>query len=112
MTTTNPYMKRIRNKLTAAAAACALLGAPLMHSVFERTREIGLLLAVGMKRRQVRIMIRSEAVILAIFSAIIGIIVGTGMGIALVSSLNSRASPTPSCQPPTSSTSCSPPCSA
>jgi len=55
--------------------------------VFERTREIGLLRAVGMKRRQVRTMIRSEAVILAIFGAIIGIIIGTGMGIALVSSL-------------------------
>jgi len=62
----------------------------LMLSVFERTREIGLLRAVGMKRRQVRTMIRSEAVILAIFGAIIGIIIGTGMGIALVSSLKQQ----------------------
>jgi ABC-type uncharacterized transport system ATPase subunit len=62
----------------------------LMLSVFERTREIGLLRAVGMKRRQVRTMIRSEAVILAIFGAIIGIIVGTGMGVALVSSLKQQ----------------------
>jgi putative ABC transport system permease protein len=90
MTTTNPHMKRIRNKLTAAAAACALLGAALMLSVFERTREIGLLRAVGMKRRQVRTMIRSEVVILAIFGALIGIIVGTGMGIALVLSLKQQ----------------------
>jgi putative ABC transport system permease protein len=65
----------------------------LMLSVFERTREIGLLRAVGMKRRQVRTMIRSEAVILAIFGAIIGIIIGTGMGIALVSSLKQQAQP-------------------
>ena len=36
-----------------------------MLSVFERTREIGLLRAVGMRRRQVRAMIRSEAVIIA-----------------------------------------------
>jgi len=43
-----------------------------------------------MKRRQVRTMIRSEAVILAIFGAIIGIIIGTGMGIALVSSLKQQ----------------------
>jgi len=43
-----------------------------------------------MKRRQVRTMIRSEAVILAIFGAIIGIIVGTGMGVALVSSLKQQ----------------------
>ena len=62
----------------------------LMLSVFERTREIGLLRAVGMKRRQVRTMIRSEAVILAIFGAIIGIIIGTGMGLALVSSLKQQ----------------------
>src|SRR5208283_4943536 len=51
---------------------------------------LGLVRAVGMKRRQVRVMIRSEAVILAIFGAIIGIIVGTGMGIALVSSLKQQ----------------------
>ena len=68
-----------------------------MLSVFERTHEIGLLRAVGMKRRQIRAMIRSESVILAVFGAVIGIIVGTGLGIALVSSLHSRASPTPWC---------------
>ncbi len=55
----------------------------LMLSVFERTHEIGLLRAVGMKRRQIRAMIRSESVILAVFGAVIGIIVGTGLGIAL-----------------------------
>jgi putative ABC transport system permease protein len=73
-------------------ALLALIGIvnTLMLSVFERTREIGLLRAVGMKRRQVRTMIRSEAVILAIFGAIIGIIVGTGMGVALVSSLKQQ----------------------
>jgi putative ABC transport system permease protein len=78
--------------LLALAVLIALIGIvnTLMLSVFERTREIGLLRAVGMKRRQVRIMIRSEAVILAIFGAIIGIIVGTGMGIALVSSLKQQ----------------------
>jgi putative ABC transport system permease protein len=43
-----------------------------------------------MRRRQVRTMIRSEAVILAIFGAIIGIIIGTGMGIALVSALKNQ----------------------
>ena len=51
-----------------------------MLSVFERTHEIGLLRAVGMKRRQVRAMIRSEAVILSLFGAIIGVIVGTALG--------------------------------
>jgi putative ABC transport system permease protein len=78
--------------LLALAVLIALIGIvnTLMLSVFERTREIGLLRAVGMRRRQVRTMIRSEAVILAIFGAIIGIIIGTGMGLALVSSLRNQ----------------------
>jgi putative ABC transport system permease protein len=78
--------------LLALAVLIALIGIvnTLMLSVFERTREIGLLRAVGMRRRQVRTMIRSEAVILAIFGAIIGIIIGTGMGVALVASLKNQ----------------------
>jgi putative ABC transport system permease protein len=78
--------------LLALAVLIALIGIvnTLMLSVFERTREIGLLRAVGMRRRQVRSMIRSEAVILAIFGAIIGIIIGTGMGVALVYSLKNQ----------------------
>jgi putative ABC transport system permease protein len=58
--------------------------------VFERTHEIGLLRAVGMRRRQVRSMIRSESVILALFGAIIGVVVGTGLGIAFSSSLKQQ----------------------
>jgi putative ABC transport system permease protein len=61
-----------------------------MLSVLERTREIGLLRAVGMRRPQVRAMIRSESVILATFGAVIGIVVGTLMGLALVSSLRQQ----------------------
>jgi putative ABC transport system permease protein len=78
--------------LLALAVIVALIGIvnTLMLSVFERTHEIGLLRAVGMKRRQIRAMIRSESVILAVFGAVIGIIVGTGLGIALVSSLRSQ----------------------
>ena len=75
--------------LLALAVLIALIGIvnTLMLSVLERTREIGLLRAVGMRRPQVRSMIRSEAVILAVFGAVIGIVVGTLMGLALVSSL-------------------------
>jgi putative ABC transport system permease protein len=75
--------------LLALAVLIALIGIvnTLLLSVFERTHEIGLLRAVGMKRRQIRAMIRSEAVILSLFGAIIGVVVGTGLGTALVSSL-------------------------
>ncbi len=75
--------------LLALAVLIALIGIvnTLLLSVFERTHEIGLLRAVGMKRRQIRAMIRSEAVILALFGAIIGVVVGTGLGAALSHSL-------------------------
>ena len=78
--------------LLALAVLIALIGIvnTLMLSVLERTREIGLLRAVGMRRPQVRSMIRSEAVILATFGAVIGIVIGTLMGLALVSSLRQQ----------------------
>jgi putative ABC transport system permease protein len=78
--------------LLALAVIIALIGVvnTLLLSVFERTHEIGLLRAVGMKRRQVRVMIRSEAVILSLFGAIIGVVAGTGLGIALAFSLKQQ----------------------
>jgi putative ABC transport system permease protein len=83
--------------LLALAVFIALIGIvnTLMLSVFERTREIGLLRAVGMKRRQIRAMIRSESVIISVFGAVIGIVVGTGLGLALVSSLKLSNSSVP-----------------
>jgi putative ABC transport system permease protein len=78
--------------LLALAVIIALIGIvnTLMLSVFERTHEIGLLRAVGMKRRQVRAMIRSEAVILSLFGAIIGIVIGTALGTAFAASLKQQ----------------------
>lgn len=78
--------------LLALAVLIALIGIvnTLMLSVLERTREIGLLRAVGMRRRQVRGMVRCESVVLSIFGAVIGIVLGTGMGIALVTSLKQQ----------------------
>ena len=75
--------------LLALAVLVALIGIvnTLILSVFERTREIGLLRAVGMKRRQVRTMVRAESVIIAVFGAVIGVVIGTALGVALASSL-------------------------
>ncbi|MFT5222686.1 MAG: putative ABC transport system permease protein, partial [Glaciecola sp.] len=52
-----------------------------------RTREIGLLRAVGMVRKQARAMIRWESVIVAIFGALLGLVVGTFFGWAMVQAL-------------------------
>jgi putative ABC transport system permease protein len=78
--------------LLALAVLVALIGIvnTLMLSVFERTREIGLLRAVGMKRGQVRRMIRSESVIIALLGAVVGIVVGAALGLALASSLRNQ----------------------
>ncbi|HVV75351.1 MAG TPA: FtsX-like permease family protein [Mycobacteriales bacterium] len=78
--------------LLALAVIIALIGIvnTLMLSVFERTREIGLLRAVGMTRRQIRGMVRAESVILALFGAVVGVVIGTGLGLALVSSINAQ----------------------
>jgi len=69
------------------AVVIAFLGIinTLALSVFERTRELGLLRAVGMSRRQVRGMIRGESVIISVMGAIIGLVVGVLFGWALVS---------------------------
>jgi putative ABC transport system permease protein len=55
----------------------------LALSVIERTREVGLLRAVGMQRRQLRRMIRYEAVLISAFGAVLGIAVGACFGIAI-----------------------------
>jgi putative ABC transport system permease protein len=78
--------------LLALAVFIAVIGIAntLLLSVFERTHEIGLLRAVGMRRRQVRSMIRAESVILSIFGALIGVVVGTGLGVAFAASLKQQ----------------------
>jgi len=71
--------------LLGFAILIAILGISitLALGVFERTREIGLLRAIGMNRRQTRRAVRWEAVIVSIFGALIGIVVGTFLGIIL-----------------------------
>ena len=48
----------------------------LALSIHERTRELGMLRAIGMSRRQVRTMIRYEAVITALIGAVLGMVLG------------------------------------
>ena len=55
----------------------------LVLSVFERTREIGMLRAVGTTRRQIRRMIRHESVITALIGSVIGILLGIAFGALL-----------------------------
>jgi putative ABC transport system permease protein len=55
----------------------------LALAVFERTREIGLLRAVGMSRRKLRRAVRWEAVMVSVFGAIVGLVVGLFLGIVL-----------------------------
>jgi putative ABC transport system permease protein len=78
--------------LLGLALVIALLGITntLALSVFERTRELGLLRAVGMSRRQTRKMIRWEAVIISIIGALVGLVIGAFFGWALVESLESE----------------------
>lgn len=65
------------------------IGITLSLSVFERTRELGLLRAVGMTKRQMRRMVRWEAVIVAVFGGLLGIALGVVFGIAAVGALPS-----------------------
>lgn len=74
------------------AVIIALIGIvnTLALSIYERTREIGLLRAVGMTRVQLRRMVRGEAVIVAIFGSLLGLVVGVGFGGAIVQALHSQ----------------------
>ncbi|MEM7096599.1 MAG: FtsX-like permease family protein [Actinomycetota bacterium] len=72
----------IVNVLLALSILIALIGIglTLALSVYERTREIGLLRAVGMSARQVRRMVRWEAALIGLFGAVLGVATGLAYG--------------------------------
>jgi putative ABC transport system permease protein len=71
--------------LLALAIVIAVLGIinTLALSVIERTREVGLLRAVGLGRSQLRRMVRLESMAISLLGAILGLVMGTVFGIAL-----------------------------
>ena len=70
------------NVLLTLAVFIALIGIAntLALSVYERTREIGLMRAVGMLRAQTRMMVRWESVLVAVFGALLGVALGIVLG--------------------------------
>ncbi|SBT41903.1 ABC transporter permease [Micromonospora narathiwatensis] len=75
--------------LLALAIVIAVLGIvnTLALSVLERTRELGLLRAIGLRRAQTMRMITVEAVVISVFGALLGVAVGSGLGAAVVRAL-------------------------
>ncbi len=78
--------------LLALAIVIALLGIgnTLALSIVERTRELGVMRAVGMTRHQLRAMIRWESVIIALQGTVLGLLIGVFFGWALVLAMRSQ----------------------
>jgi putative ABC transport system permease protein len=89
------FLNQVLNIVTALllfAVVIALFGVmnTLYLSIYERTRELGLLRAVGLTRRQTRAMVRREAGIIAVMGALFGVVVGIAFGWALQQALEPR----------------------
>jgi putative ABC transport system permease protein len=71
--------------LLGLAVVIAVLGIvnTLALSVIERTREVGLLRAVGLSRRQLRTMVRLESMVISLLGAVLGVGLGLVFGVAL-----------------------------
>ncbi|MFF3566175.1 ABC transporter permease [Nocardia jiangxiensis] len=76
--------------LLALAVVIAVLGIvnTLALSVVERRREIGMLRAVGMQRPQVRRSIYLESMLIAVFGALVGVVLGLGLGVGFLRTLS------------------------
>jgi putative ABC transport system permease protein len=78
--------------LLGVAIVIALLGIlnTLLLSIYERTRELGMLRAIGLGRRGVTRMIGTESVVMAVFGCLLGIALGVGLGAAIAGALIDR----------------------
>jgi putative ABC transport system permease protein len=81
-------LNQVLNLLTALllmAVIIAVFGVvnTLSLSIYERTRELGLIRAVGLTRRQTRSMVRWEAVIISVMGSLFGVMIGIAFGWAL-----------------------------
>ncbi|QGU03167.1 ABC transporter permease YtrF precursor [Corynebacterium kalinowskii] len=83
-------MLNILYALLALSVIIAVLGImnTLALSVSERRQEIGMLRAVGMQRSQVSRMIHLEAIVIALYGAVVGSLIGLGLGWAFIKSLS------------------------
>lgn len=79
----------IVNALLLFSLVIAALGIviTMMLAVFERTRELGLLRAVGQRVNQTRRMIRIESMVVSLFGTVLGIVMGVAFGVAIGSAL-------------------------
>jgi putative ABC transport system permease protein len=86
--------------LLALSVVVSLFGIvnTLVLTVFERTRELGMLRAIGMTRRQTRWMIRHESVITALIGGVLGIVLGVVLGGLLVARIDFIAFALPATQ--------------
>lgn len=82
-------MLNIMYGLLGMALVISVLGVvnTLAMSVFERTQEIGMLRAIGLDRSRVKNMIRLEAVVISLFGAALGVVIGIFLAWAVGSTL-------------------------
>ena len=88
-------IKKILNLLYALLALSVIVSLvgiinTLVLTVYERTRELGMLRAVGMTRRQVRMMIRYESIVTALMGAALGIVVGVFLAALVTHALSGQ----------------------
>jgi putative ABC transport system permease protein len=81
--------------LLFVAMLIAVLGIinTLVLSVLERTRELGMLRAIGLRRSKTMWMITVESVVISLFGALLGVAVGAGLGAAVVRALKDKGIP-------------------